>query len=120
MKFLIFDNDEPIRLLISMSLEPHQSLHALNGEQGLATLLENPDTNGIFLDYKMGMGMNGCDVSKAIRQDPKYAAFNNIFIAGTGIGFADDVSKREFLTIYLPKPISPSVIRDAVKRYLGE
>lgn len=116
-RILIVD-DEPgnIRVLFDILKQHYDVSAATTGEQALIIAREQtPDV--ILLDMVMP-GLSGCDVCEALKKDDITKDIPVIFVTS-----ANDVANEERgLAVgavdYIPKPVSPPIVRARVKIHL--
>ena len=104
---LIVDDDPALRDAIAAVLEQggYTSQQAVDGEDGLKRLRDDPDAfDGVVLDWKMPR-MDGLTLLRHIKADPRTAPLPVIFQTGSG----DESVLRESLTAgahyFLTKPV---------------
>ena len=105
----------PVALALMLDLSGHETRVAFNGPDGLKTAIEfNPEV--VFLDIGLP-GMNGYEVAKHIRADPKLKS--TLLVAMTGWGTAEDrlLSKNAGFDEHLTKPVEPSTFDEVLARF---
>jgi two-component system phosphate regulon response regulator PhoB len=123
-KILIVDDEKDILELIGYNLERegYKILKALSGEEALrSSRLEKPDL--ILLDLMLP-GIDGLEVLKKLKKDPKTANIPTVLLTAKGEE-ADIVTGLELgADDYITKPFSPRVllarIRAALRRQKEE
>ena len=116
-RILVVDDnvDGTVALALMLDLSGHETRVAFNGPDGLKTAIEfNPEV--VFLDIGLP-GMNGYEVAKHIRADPKLKS--TLLVAMTGWGTAEDrlLSKNAGFDEHLTKPVEPSTFDEVLARF---
>lgn len=123
-KILVVDDDPDYQLICQTVLKGagFQVTQALNGGDAIDALRKDkPDL--ILLDVMMSTVLEGVEVSKQIKSDPRLKGIPIIIIssissseyAGT---FPDD--ERVPIDAWLSKPIQPDTLLKTVRRFLGQ
>ena len=127
-KILTIDDDPNLQKVLKKVLESksYQVIQALDGEEGLRTVIdEKPDL--IILDVIMP-GKTGFDVCHELKTDEKYHFFSKIPVLMLTV-YPDDrelahLSMREGMTMeaedYMHKPIDPEELLKRVEALLNE
>ncbi len=102
---LYVEDDFPNLEMATLLLESygHTVKGARDGQQGLEVLAREGGIQIICTDYHMP-GMNGYDLTRAIKTDPKFAEHSAIPIIGVGDFPAN---RQEHLVRCMPKPYTP-------------
>lgn len=109
----IDDHEEVVQLLkLSLELEGHEVETALSAEEGLKRLGKKP-IDIVITDLEMP-GMNGWDLCKKLRSDPKYKSIP--IIALTIVSLSP--SEKPLADVHLIKPSSTLVICKEIERLL--
>lgn len=122
-KVLVVDDETHIRSLLEQTLEELEDeydveiLTASNGSEGLSLILrERPRV--VFLDIMMPE-MNGYEVCRKIKSDPKFEATNIILLTAKG----QDIDREQGILCgalkYMTKPFDPDEILMISKELLG-
>ncbi len=117
-RILIVDDEVDILSLVEFHVKRHgyESISATNGENALQIArMQKPDL--LILDLMLP-GMNGLDVCRTLKNDPKTASIRIIML--TAKGEEDDIVKGLELGAddYITKPFSPNVLMARVKSVL--
>jgi diguanylate cyclase (GGDEF)-like protein len=116
-KILIIDDSiEHIKILISLLADQHEVFFAKSGAEGLEMLPTiMPDL--ILLDIVMP-GMDGFEVCRLIKENPKWQETPLIFISVQGAD-ADETKGLELGAIdYIAKPFNPAIVRARIRNHL--
>jgi len=117
---LIVDDEEKVRKLVEVTLavENHSILHASSGEEALAVVRQaRPDV--CVLDIRMPGRLDGLDVCRLIKKDPKT---RNIYVIMlTAMAQQEDRKKGADAGAdeYFVKPFSPMKLLDKIEEILG-
>jgi len=106
-KILIVDNDSTTHLIIDEALKPiaeFQCLACDNGEAALA-LLKDTMVDLVLLDIGL-QGMNGLEVCRHIRQNPKIAHIPVVMMIGADAAEVLDQAYQLGATDFICKPIN--------------
>lgn len=116
-RILIVDDQDDIRLLLQLVLEPLcNDLHvASNGMQALQMAKAiHPDL--VVLDVTMPGGIDGFQVCKALRADPATARTYVILLSARGQKSDIDEGKRAGADYYMLKPFSPQELIEIIQQ----
>ncbi len=117
-KILIVDDERFfINILVNLLNAEYRTAIALNGEQAIDRTLSDSPPDLILLDIVMP-GMDGYEVCKRLKQNPKSRDIPIIFL--TGRSEVDDETKGFQLGAidYITKPISPPIVKARVSTQL--
>ena len=111
---LVVDDQDELRLLISMSLHAQgRILEASNADQALALFAaERPDV--VVLDIWLGPGPSGLEVCAQLRQDPANAGVKIVLLSACGQQSDIAAGIEAGADLYVVKPFSPLELIDAV------
>lgn len=111
---LVVDDQDELRLLISMSLQAQgRILEASNADQALALFVaERPDV--VVLDIWLGPGLSGLEVCAQLRQDPANAGVKIVLLSACGQQSDIAAGIEAGADLYVVKPFSPLELIDAV------
>jgi DNA-binding response OmpR family regulator len=111
---LVVDDQDELRLLISMSLHAQgRILEASNADQALALFAaERPDV--VVLDIWLGPGPSGLDVCAQLRQDPANDGVKIVLLSACGQESDIAAGIEAGADLYVVKPFSPLELIDAV------
>jgi CheY-like chemotaxis protein len=121
-KILIVDDDPDFQIVCQSVLkaEGYQVMQAVNGDAAWALLQqEKPDL--MLLDVMMSTTLEGVDVCKQIRADPRLKDLPIVMVSSIGSSeyaseFPDD--ERIPIDAWLSKPLQPAVLVKTVKRFV--
>ncbi len=125
-KILIVDDDPDIVESMRVVLESrgYSVCSAVSGEEGLkVTRQESPDL--IVLDVMMPDGMDGFQVAREIKQDPKMKHIPILMLTAikdkTGLDFQKEVGDKDWLPVedYCSKPLNHDELLKKVSKLLG-
>ena len=111
---LVVDDQDELRLLISLSLQSLGCIvEAGNAEQALALFAaERPDV--VVLDIWLGPGASGLEVCARLRQDPANAGIKVVLLSACGQQSDIAAGMDAGADLYIVKPFSPVELIDAV------
>jgi two-component system phosphate regulon response regulator PhoB len=117
---LVVDDQDELRLLISLSLQTlGRIVEASNAEQALALFAaERPDV--VVLDIWLGPGASGLDVCARLRQDPANAGVKIVLLSACGQQSDVTAGMDAGADLYIVKPFSPIELIDAVTGLLAK
>jgi len=124
-KILIVDDDPDIVESMRVVLESrgYSVCSAVSGEEGLkVTRQESPDL--IVLDVMMPDGMDGFEVAREIKQDPKMKHIPILMLTAikdkTGLDFQKEVGDKDWLPVedYCSKPLNHDELLKKVSKLL--
>ena len=116
---LVVDDQEELRLLISLSLQSlGRIVEAANAEQALARFRdERPDL--VMLDVWLGPGPGGLEICAELRRDPRNATTKIVLLSACGQQSDIAAGMAAGADLYLVKPFSPFVLLDTVSHLLA-
>ena len=119
---LVVDDEPHIRLLIEQTLEELEDegvelLTAADGEAALEIVRANPP-DLLFLDVMMPR-MNGFDVCRAIKDDPRVAATYIVLLTAKGQAYDRDQGLAAGADLYMTKPFDPDELLRRARSVLG-
>jgi twitching motility two-component system response regulator PilH len=118
-KILIIDDSKNIRKLVTVVLrdKDYDFVEASNGLEALDKVkIENPDL--VVLDIVIP-GVNGIEVCKAIKSDPKTKHVHVIILTSESTLEARELSHQAGADVFMLKPFEPKDLRNAVKELLS-
>lgn len=115
---VVDDTPENVDVLASILREHYQIKVALNGAKALSIAQADPPPDLILLDVMMPE-MDGYEVSRRLRDDPRTSDIPVIFVtAKTEV--EDETKGFEHGAVdYITKPISPAIVEARVKTHLA-
>jgi len=120
-KILVVDDDPDFQVVCQSVLkaEGYQVMQAVNGNAAWALLQqEKPDL--MLLDVMMSTTLEGVDVCKQIRADPKLKDLPIVMVSSISSSeYAGEFPDDELIPIdaWLSKPLQPAVLIKTVKRF---
>jgi two-component system chemotaxis response regulator CheY len=118
-KVLVVDDSEMMRLAVCAVVKKmgHDTVEAADGAVGLS-LARNQPPDLVILDLKMPT-MDGIDVLRAMRDDPKLKATPVIILTmkRDRQNVRDAVAEK--VTDFLLKPVAPVELRKRIRKYIG-
>jgi len=113
-KVLVVEDDVDIRGLVETRLrrQGHRVVSVGSGEEALATIAAKGAPEVAVLDVLMD-GMNGLDLLRTLRDDPRTADVQAVFLSGR-IQESDIEAGRALGATYLTKPLVLSALVAAV------
>lgn len=121
LKFLVVDDSVTMRRIVINSLSSlnfKSYVEAVDGNDALVKLEENPDINFVITDWNMP-GMTGLDLVKAIRASEK---FNHLAILMvTTRGLKEDIIEalKNGVNNYVLKPFTPTILKEKIEQILN-
>lgn len=118
-KILLVD-DEPanLELLIEVLQQQHQVSVAINGERALKLALAEPQPDLILLDVVMP-GMDGYEVCRRLKADPRTARIPVIFITARQAQEDEQRGLDLGAVDYITKPFSLAIVQSRVRTHLA-
>ncbi|WP_419786589.1 ATP-binding protein [Pseudodesulfovibrio sp.] len=122
-RILLVEDDERNRLLFSIFLKdmPHRLETAENGQQALTMHAEQP-YDLILMDIEMS-GMDGYQTTEAIRAREREAGLPPtpiLAVTAHALAESERRCRQSGCNGYLPKPLTKTMLRQAVAEYLGD
>ena len=119
-RILVIEDQSDIRRLIRWALEeqPHELQEANTGPAGLAAAQAQPP-DLVLLDWMMPGGMDGPQVCRALRADPRLAHVKIVMLSARAAPADLRAGQEAGADDYLVKPFSPRVLVDAIHRLLN-
>lgn len=92
---------------------------ATTGEKALKLCAADPVPDLVLLDVVMP-GMDGIEVCRRLKADPRTAAIPVIFVTGTGDASIEEQARALGAAGMIAKPVDPAVARGRIAACLGE
>lgn len=121
-KILVVDDDPDFQVVCQSVLkaEGYQVVQAVNGDEAWRKVQQDkPDL--MLLDVMMSSTLEGVDVCRQVRADPKFKDLPIVMISSIGTTeYASEFPDEERIPIdaWLSKPLQPAVLLKAVKRFV--
>jgi DNA-binding response OmpR family regulator len=120
-KILIVDDEEKVRKLVEVTLSVGdlKILHASTGDEALHVVRdEKPDL--ILLDIMMPGSIDGLDVCRILKKDPKTKGIYIIMLTAKGQQVDKENGFAAGADDYFIKPFSPMELMDKIDNILAE
>jgi CheY-like chemotaxis protein len=114
---VVDDAPENIRVLTAVLGTSYRVKAATGGEKALAICAAEPRPDLVLLDVVMP-GMDGYEVCRRLRADPKTAAIPVIFVTGLTEGKDEEAARSLGAVDFLHKPIEPAEVTARVAAHL--
>lgn len=115
---VVDDTPANINLLYNVLQDEYKVKAAASGEKALTILQSDKDIDMILLDIMMP-GMNGYDVCKVIKANPRTEHIPVIFVTA----LSEQGNEEKGLTLgavdYITKPLNPAITRARIKTHLA-
>ncbi|GHS89782.1 chemotaxis protein CheY [Campylobacterota bacterium] len=121
MKILVVDDSSTMRRIIKNTLNRlnfKELLEAENGAQAWEVLVQNQDVGVLITDWNMPE-MNGLDLVKKVRAEPKYIDLPIIMVTTEGGKTEVITALRAGVNNYIVKPFTPDVLKEKLESVLG-
>jgi CheY-like chemotaxis protein len=121
-RILVVDDDPDFQMVCQSVLkaEGYQVMQAANGDAAW-TMLQQEKPDLILLDVMMSTTLEGVDVCKQIRADPKLKDLPVVMVSSIGsTEYASEFPDDERIPIdaWISKPLQPAVLVKTVKRFV--
>lgn len=119
-RILIVEDQTDIRELIclTLELEDYELHEADNGDGGYAAATTiSPDL--ILLDVMMPGSMDGMEVCRRLKGDPRFQKIKIIILSAKGQDQDKQQGKQAGADGYLTKPFSPKQLLEVVNKHVG-
>jgi DNA-binding response OmpR family regulator len=126
-KILVVDDDQDIRESLQSILEGRQYtvFTAADRTEGMEKIkAEKPDL--IILDVMMSSWLDGLDMSKELKKDPKFKDMPILMLTGvkgrTGMDFRPKANGPDWCSVdaYMYKPVEPDILLAEVEKLLSQ
>ncbi|MHC4571392.1 MAG: response regulator [Planctomycetota bacterium] len=126
-KILVVDDDQDIRESLQSILEGRQYtvFTAADRTEGMEKIkAEKPDL--IILDVMMSSWLDGLDMSKELKKDPKFKDMPILMLTGvkgrTGMDFRPKANGPDWCSVdaYMDKPVEPDILLAEVEKLLSQ
>ncbi|GAB6111891.1 response regulator [Desulfomicrobium salsuginis] len=114
---IVDDTDSNIDLLVNVLRDEYELSVALNGQEALDVVRENPP-DLILLDVMMTPGLNGYDVCRRLKAEKAWEKIPVIFITAMTDVRDESMGFEVGAVDYIMKPVSPPIVRARVKNHL--
>ena len=126
-KILIVDDDQDLTGAMKIALESEQYtvLSAASRAEGMEKI-RNDKPDLIILDVMMQTWSDGFEMSRELKQDPRFKAIPVLILTAvkekSGIDFKSTAGDPDWLPVdgFLNKPVEPQVLLAEVKRILSQ
>jgi CheY-like chemotaxis protein len=117
-KILVADDDDDIREVIALVLEPFgfETVGACDGVEALAALRANPDVQLIILDLMMPR-LGGAEMMKALREELGFDRIPVVVLSGDNT--VSDTASAIGAVKYLRKPVDLDNLLSTIRISLG-
>ena len=114
---IVDDTPENIQVLMAILSNDYLIVAAKDGARALSLAAADPVPDLILLDIRMP-GMDGYEVCRRLKSDPKTRAIPVIFV--TTMTAEEDVRKglQSGAVDYITKPYSPSLVKARIRAHL--
>lgn len=119
-KLILVVDDEPDTLELMHTILEHEGYDVINtqdGKQALEAISHNPDL--ILLDIRMPGEMNGIDVCKRIKNDPKYKSIPIIFCSAKVLDHHIEEGFQAGGDEYITKPFNSNELLKIISKYVN-
>ncbi len=118
-KILIVDDDPRNVFALTALLENHKMdvLFAVNGKDGINTLLENPDIDLVLMDIMLPE-MDGYEAMRHIRQMPQYQTLPIIALTAKAMKYDREKCINAGASDYISKPVNLKQLLSLIKVWL--
>ncbi|KAF1085416.1 Autoinducer 2 sensor kinase/phosphatase LuxQ [Sporotomaculum syntrophicum] len=118
-KILIVDDDPRNVFALTALLENHKMdvLFAVDGKDGIKTLLENPDIDLVLMDIMLPE-MDGYEAMRRIRQMPQYQALPIIALTAKAMKYDREKCINAGASDYISKPVNLKQLLSLIKVWL--
>lgn len=119
-RVLVIDDEDDVRMIVRFALERDPRFvvtEARNGTEGLHLALEEPP-DLVLLDAMMP-GLDGYEVCRRLRDDPRLAQTPVVFLTAKTQGYERREGLAAGATDYLSKPFDPIGLGDRLAGYLS-
>jgi len=120
MKFLVVDDSSTMRRIIKNTLARLGHTEVLEGEDGVEgwkALEENDDIDVLITDWNMP-NMNGLELVKKVRANPKYEDMPIIMVTTEGGKTEVITALKAGVNNYIVKPFTPPVLKEKLEAVL--
>ena len=114
---IVDDTPENLTVMNGLLREHYRTKIANNGERALQIAADNPHPDLILLDIMMP-GMDGYEVCRRLKRDPRLAAVPVIFLTAKAEVEDEQAGFNAGGVDYITKPISPAIVLARVSTHL--
>jgi CheY-like chemotaxis protein len=120
-KSILVVDDEPDTLELMQTILKHEGyevLKALNGSEALKEVKQNPDL--ILLDIRMPGELNGIEVCKRLKTDPKLKSIPIIIFSAKVLDHHIEEGFQAGAEEYVTKPFSSAELLRIIRKYINK
>lgn len=117
-KVLVVDDSKLMHRMYEVMLREYSVIYALDGQEGLDRLAENPDVDLVLLDINMPR-MNGLEFLAAAKGDPRLAGVPVVIISTEGREEDTERGLAAGAAAYITKPFRSDEIRRVIEQLGG-
>jgi two-component system chemotaxis response regulator CheY len=114
-KVLVVDDSKLMHRMYEVMLREYSVVYALDGQEGLDRLRQEPNIDLVLLDINMPR-MNGLEFLAAAKQDPDLADIPVVIISTAGREEDTARGLEAGATAYITKPFRSEEIRSVIDR----
>ena len=113
-KVLVVDDSKLLHKMYEVVLVRYPLVHAMDGREALARLVEHPDVDLVLLDINMP-NMNGIEVLRRVRAEPRHAQVSIVVVSTEG----QDADVQRAMTLgavgYVKKPFRGDALLQVIE-----
>ena len=114
---VVDDTPENVHLLSSVLRSDYKVKVALNGEKAIKIAQSDSQPDLILLDVVMPE-MDGYDVCRLLKSDPKTSDIPIIFVTANNTADAQQKGRELGAVDYMTKPIEPNLVKEGVEAHI--
>jgi two-component system, chemotaxis family, chemotaxis protein CheY len=121
LKFLIVDDSQTMRRIVSNSLKNlgyEEFSEACDGKDALVKLSADDSLNFVITDWNMPV-LSGLELVKAIRGDDKMKAIPILMVTTRGVKEDIIEALKAKVNNYVVKPFTPAILREKIDQILA-
>lgn len=120
--FLVVDDSVTMRRIVINSLKNigyEDVVEASDGKEAISRLMTNDAINFVITDWNMP-NYSGLDLTKMIRQDPKFANLPILMVTTRGV--KEDILQalQAGVNNYIVKPFTPQILKEKIEQILSQ
>lgn len=120
--FLVVDDSVTMRRIVINSLKNigyEDVVEASDGKEAISRLMTNEAINFVITDWNMP-NYSGLDLTKMIRQDPKFANLPILMVTTRGV--KEDILQalQAGVNNYIVKPFTPQILKEKIEQILSQ
>jgi two-component system, sensor histidine kinase and response regulator len=113
-KIMVVDDEDILVEMVAELIEDlgHESVVASNGQEALASLVDEPEMPALIISDVMMPRMNGVEFARMLKTDPRFKHVPIVLMSAAGRSFGDDSADY-----FIHKPFDMDLLADLIQYF---